>query len=94
MAGIITRSHSIVYVNVKLTLQDNDYNILLAVLEHLCADVIIGQDVIIGLNVNFGGSKPALSICALSTLSISPPSLLENLTEECKHIAVKSRHYT
>ena len=85
-----------VVVNMKL--KNNDYiNTKLSVLENLCTDVIIGQDILsqhTNLNVEFGGEKPTLSICGLSTMAITPPLLFHNLTPNCKPIATKSRRYS
>ena len=42
----------------------------------------------------FGGDKPPLVICGLSTLNVSPPHVFENLTPDSKPIATKSRRYS
>ncbi len=44
----------------------------------------------------YGGNKPSLRVtsnCALATADIEEPSLFPNLPQQCKPIAVKSRHY-
>ena len=50
----------------NMKMRGNNYaNIKLLVLKNLCADVIIGQDILKqhdSLNLKFGGSKPPLSI--------------------------------
>ena len=46
------------------------------------------------LSLQLGESKPTLSVCALSTLSIPPPSPFANLTPDIKPIATKSRKYS
>ena len=85
--------------NVTVDLQINDTNYgktKLSVLENLCSDVIIGQDILSQhqeLIVEFGGSKPPLSVCGLSTMNVEPLSLFSGLKPNCKPIAVKSRRY-
>ena len=86
--------------NFTVDLQINDTNygkIKLSVLENLCSDVIIGQDILSQhqeLIVEFGGSKPPLSVCGLSTMNVEPLSLFSGLKPNCKPIAVKSRRYS
>ena len=86
------------YVNVTIRLKDNCYeNTKLSVLENLCTEVILGQDILSlhkSLIVEFGGAKPPLSVCGLTTISTTPPSLFANLKPNCKPIATKSRRYT
>lgn len=72
-------------------------NVRLCVLPDLCADIIIGQDIMkkhSSIEVEFGGPKTPLSICGLAVANIAPAALFDNLTPECKPIAVKSRRHT
>ena len=81
----------------NMKMRGNNYaNIKLLVLKNLCADVIIGQDILKqhdSLNLKFGGSKPPLSICGLTTPAITPPPLFVNVPPDCKPVAAKSRKY-
>ncbi|KAK3716724.1 hypothetical protein QZH41_000929 [Actinostola sp. cb2023] len=43
---------------------------------------------------NYGGPKPSLSICGLSTLNMDPPAPFANLTADCHPIITKSRRYS
>lgn len=98
MAESSLKVNVIGYVIVNICLHNSRYdNIKLAVLKNLCTDVILGQDILRqhkSLIVEFGGSMPTLSVCGLTTLSIKPPSIFENLTTDCKPIAAKSRRYS
>ena len=74
------------YTDVKLT-----------VLPDLCADVILGHDVLhqhSSVEIPFGGSRPSLTVCGLATMAVPLPTLFGNLTSDCRPIAVKSRRYT
>ena len=42
----------------------------------------------------YGGNKPPIEICGLTTMKMSPPTLFANLTEDCKPIATKWRKYS
>ena len=44
--------------------------------------------------VEYGGSKPTLTFCALTTLNVEPPMLFANLSKDCKPIATKSRKFS
>ena len=85
------------HIAANLKIQENTYpDVKLSVLKNLCVDVIIGQDILkqhASLDLKFGGSKPPLSICGLTTLSIKPPPLFVNVPPDCKPIATKSRQY-
>ena len=48
----------------------------------------------ISVTFHFGGDKPNLNICNLATLNVDTPSLFQNLSENCKPIATKSRRYS
>ena len=72
-------------------------NLHLSVLPGLCADLILGLDFQSqheSVVFELGGSKPALSVCGLSTLNTDPPQLFANLTDDCHPVAVKSRKYS
>ena len=83
----------------NLKIADNYFyeNVKLSILEKPCSEVLIGLDILQqhkSLNLHLGGPKPALSICALSKLSILPPSPFANLTPGIKPTATKSRKYS
>lgn len=73
----------------------NDMKLL--VLQGLCADVVIGHDILkqySSIEISFGGKKSSLSICSLS-LALTPYArLFTNLTPDCKPVAVRSRRYS
>ena len=46
------------------------------------------------VEITFGGSEPTLHVCALKAMNVPPPSLFQNLTPDCKPVAIKSRRYT
>ena len=63
----------------------------------LCTDIILGQDFLKqykSVEITFGGSEPTLHVCALKAMNVPQPSLFQNLTPDCKPVAVKSRRYT
>ena len=67
------------------------------VLESLCNDVILGLDFQAqhrSVTFDFGGDKPSLTVCGLTTLNIPPVEPFKNLTSECRPIITKSRHYS
>ncbi|KAK3726270.1 hypothetical protein QZH41_003048 [Actinostola sp. cb2023] len=69
----------------------------LSVLPGLCADLILGlnfQSQHESVTFNYGGPKPSLSICGLSTLNMDPPAPFANLTADCHPIITKSRRYS
>ena len=68
-----------------------------SVLNDLCVDLILGidfQQQHESVTFQFRGDKPNLNICNLATLNTNPPLLFENLPENCKPIATKSRRYS
>ena len=68
-----------------------------SVLNDLCVDLILGidfQQQHESVTFQFRGDKPNLNICNLATLNTNPPLLFENLPENCKSIATKSRRYS
>ena len=61
----------------------------LYVMENLYMDVILGlkfQCLHESVTLKFGGTKPPLVICGLSTLNIDPPRLFSNVNQ-CKPVA-------
>ena len=72
-------------------------NVYLGVLKGLCADILIGHDLLnehSSLLIQFGGSKPPLRICGVSMAEIDPPSLFSDLTPDCRPVADRSRSYS
>jgi len=72
-------------------------NVPVLVMKNLCADVIIGHDLLAthsSLEMKLGGSKDPLVICALEAANVPPVSLFTNLTSDCRPIAVKSRYHS
>ena len=68
----------------------------LHVFPDLCADIIFGQDWQTkheNVTIRYAGKRP-VKICNLTTLDVTPPPLLQHLSEECKPIATKSRKYS
>ena len=66
-------------------------------MKNLCSDVIIGHDFLelhSSLKISFGGPKPTLNICGLLAGNVQYPSLFNNLSPDCKPIAIKSRKYS
>ena len=65
------------------------------VMKDLCADIIIGLDILSeysSITLAFGGNKePAVLSCAAT---VEPPLLFGDLDPSCKPIKVKSRRYT
>ena len=60
------------------------------------ADIIIGISFMqehTSLTIDFGGTKPNLSVCGLTSAKINPPSLFGNLTTDCQPIRTKSRRF-
>ena len=69
----------------------------LSVMKNLCFEIIQGHDLLQQLSqieILFGGLMPALKIFGLVSGKILYPSLFENLTENCKPIAVRSRRFS
>ena len=86
------------YCVVTIQLPEHAYsNVKLTVLPDLCADVILGHDVLnqhASVEIPFGGSRPSLTVCGLATMAVPLPTLFGNLTTDCRPVAVKSRRYT
>jgi hypothetical protein len=83
--------------DVILKIKDLTYNADFLILKNLCADVLIGHDILknyASVKIEFKGRNPPLTICSLATVRIPPVSLFENLTPDCKPIATKSRRHS
>ena len=66
-------------------------------IDNLCTDIILGtdfQELHESIDINYGGSKPALTFSALTSLKNQPPSSFSHLTTDCKPITTKSRKYS
>ena len=98
MASTSHKCKSLGCIKVSLQLFQNTYsNVELQIIENLCTNVIIGQTLLklhSKLEIPFGGERPPLVLCSLPSADVSSPSLFENLTEDCKPIAVKSRQHS
>ena len=58
----------------------------LSVMPGLCSDLILGLDFQSqhdSVTFKYGGTKPPLSVCSLTTLNIEPPSPFGSLTADC-----------
>ena len=67
------------------------------VVHNLCSDVILGIELLSKhseIKIDYGGSLPALNVCALTAMKVEPPSLFAHLRADCKPIATKSRFYS
>ena len=86
------------YVNTDIAFHGKVYNNLrLSILDNLCVDIILGltfQTQHESVNFKFGGDKPPINVCGLSVLTVEPPDLFCNLSQDCKPIATKSRKYS
>ena len=85
------------YAIIEIQLQERLYqNVRVSVMKNLCTDLILGTDFQARhdkIIINYGGTEPPLTFCALTTLNIDPPRLFENLSPDCKPVATKSlRH--
>ena len=81
-------------------------NFKLGVIEHLCADVILGIDFRKqhqSITINYGGKDTPIKInnacagtpiCSLTKASVQYPSLFDNLSNDVKPIATKSIYYS
>ena len=86
------------FVKTDLIIGKNVYtNLKLSLLENLCVDIILGLDFQTqhdSVKFRFGGTKPEIEVCGLTTLNVEPPELFPNLPSDCKPIATKSRRYS
>ena len=82
---------------VKLSEEESYDGVTLSVIQDLCCDVILGHNFLKQhsvVEIPFGGSMPPLKICGHTGAAVPPPSLFSNLTEDCKPVAVRSRHHS
>lgn len=81
----------------QLTIQNQNIDVTLMIMDGLCSDIILGHDVLQiheALIMRFGGFKPTLRLCVLAEANIEPVSLFTNLLPFDKPIAVKSRRHS
>ena len=87
-----------------ISINGHDYRkVRLGVMENLCYDMIIGQDLQSlhqSVIITYGGTKPPLSIpsidsiSVLSAASVDTPELFANLLPCCEPICTKSRRFS
>ena len=61
------------------------------------SDLLLGQDRLKQhwkVETPFGREKPPLTVSVITTATVSPPSLFENVSPEFKRIAIKSHQYS
>ena len=96
MANSSLSSHVIGYCKVNLKLKRNSYQgIKLSARKNLCV-AILGYNFLkqhFCVEIPFGGSNTVLNV-DLAAAKVRYQSLFENLTPDCKPIAVKSRRYS
>ncbi|XP_045776080.1 uncharacterized protein LOC123874634 [Maniola jurtina] len=69
----------------------------LLVVDNLCADVIIGHDLLkhhSSIHFNLGGPGEPLEICNVLQASVPPASVFTNLSPNIRPIVVRSRRYS
>lgn len=83
--------------NVKLIINNREYDILLSILPDLCTNIILGlpflklhQEV----RVKFYGDEPVFNVCGITKLNVPAPKLFTNLTPYCKPIITKSTRFS
>lgn len=83
---------------VDVKIEDHFYpGVTLNILPDLCADAILGHDVLSGhssIEIKFGGSRKPLNICGLTMANVEPVRLFRNVPNNVKPIAIKSRRHT
>lgn len=81
-----------------INIGDHKYdNVNLLVVKNLCADIIIGHDVLekhASLEFSFGGPKKPLHVCNVAAASVPAVPLFANVSSNCKPIAIKSRKHS
>ena len=86
------------YCVCDISLNGRNYEAMeLTVLPNACTDIILGEPFLKlheCVSVNYGGSEPALNVCALSRVKIPPVQLFKNLTPDCKPVATPSRRFS
>ena len=75
------------YTTADVLFQGQKYdNVRFGVLYSLCNDVIFGQDFQAqhkSITFDYGGDKPSLTFCGLTTLNIPPVEPFKNLSSDC-----------
>jgi len=97
MASTGLTKRTIGHCVVPLSYKDRQYSQRLSLLPDLCADVILGHDFLSKhseVRFPFSGSEDPLSVCGVAAANVTAPSLFENLSEDCKPIATKSRRHS
>ena len=98
MASTSLTNETAGHCNVLIEHKENVYeHIKLSLLPDLCADVILGHDFLKlheNLVMPFQGKKATFSVCGVTAANVEAPSLFQNLTEDCKPIATRSRRQT
>lgn len=83
---------------VKLKVLDHIYNnATLLVLSNMCANIIIGHDILKqheSVQLEFGGNRNPLKICSVAVACVQPASLFVNLKADCNPIAIKSQRHS
>ncbi len=86
------------FCNVSLQYDSADpVTVKLNVLEDLCADIILGHDILKNhhsIEVTFNGKRPSLKVCGLAAATVPSPSLFANLATDWRPIVDKSRQYS
>lgn len=98
MASTSLSTHIFGYCTVNVKILEHSYlKVKMAVLKDLCADAIIGHDLLrhhSEIQLQFGGKRSPLTVCSLAHAKIEPPPLFSNLTENVRPIATKSRRHS
>ncbi|XP_054266993.1 uncharacterized protein LOC128989150 [Macrosteles quadrilineatus] len=98
MASTSHVSSTLGHCTVDMVCDGHEYPLTkLLILTDLCADVVIGHDILrqhSAVELNFGGKRPPFNVCNLLRAKVSPPPLFDNLTNDVKPVAIKSRRYS
>lgn len=97
MANISLTSKVLTYWITEVELKTPKYSDTTpSMMPDLCCDAILGHDFLqqfSAVQTPFGVIKPTFTVFELATVKVPFPSLLDNLTPNCKPVAVKSKHY-
>nr|CAH8849255.1 unnamed protein product [Trichobilharzia regenti] len=98
MASTNLTSHTEGHCFLSICYKNHTYDLFkFSILHNLCADVLLGHDFLKlhkHIEIPFGGSRPPFSLCGLPCVRVDLPTLFENLSKDCKPIAIKSRRYS
>ena len=98
MANTSLTSNTSGHCFINLELQGHIHQgIKISVLPALCADIVLGHDVLnhhSSLEMKFNGDKPPIKLCCVSQAKVEPPSLFTNLSPNCRPVATKSRKHS